>query len=191
MHRPQVAATVFLAQPHHHVDTRDLVAGRRGRHAIERDLRIGNVDQRVLALDEEMMMIRHVGVEIGLRAVDRDLAQQADIGELVQRVVDGRERDRDLGLGGLLVQHLGGEMPVALGEQDPAERHPLAGRAQPDLAQHRFHVVPGAAGQVGARTGTGAVARKRMRLRENRRPYLSHKLPFLAPGCQPRGQDST
>ena len=72
-----------------------------------------------------------VGVEIGLRAVDRDLAQQADLGELVQRVVDGRERHRHLGAARLLVEHLGGEVAVALAEQDPAERHALAGRPQP------------------------------------------------------------
>jgi hypothetical protein len=130
-----------------------------------------------------MVVIRDVGVEIGLRSVDRDLAQQADLGELVQRVVDGCERDRHLRLGGLLVEHLRRQVAVALGEQDPAKRHALTRRTQADLAQHRLHVMPGATGQLRARPGAHRVAGKRMRIRINRRPYyLGHELSFLAPG---------
>ncbi len=36
-------------------------------------------------------MRRNVGVEVGFRAIDGNLPQQADLGELVQRVVDGGE----------------------------------------------------------------------------------------------------
>src|ERR1700688_1489223 len=41
-------------------------------------------------------------------------------------------------------------MTVALGEQDPAQRHALAGRAQAHFAELLLDVVPGAAGTVGA-----------------------------------------
>ena len=74
-----------------------------------------------------------------------ELAQEPLLHEQVERVVDGRERHRHLGLGRLLVKHFGGQMAVALGEQDPAERHALPRRAQANVAQHRFDVVPGAA----------------------------------------------
>ena len=75
----RISSSLFAlaAQPHHHVDAGDLVAGRRDRHLADDLVGAGNVDQRVVAFDEEMMMRRGVGVEIGLRAVDRDLAQQA------------------------------------------------------------------------------------------------------------------
>ena len=98
--------------------------------------------------DEEVMVLGIVGVEIGLRAVDRDLPQQPDFGELVQRVVDGGKRHRHFGAVRFLVQHFRRDVPVALGEQDPAERHALPGRAQADFAQLRLHVVPGAAGEI-------------------------------------------
>src|SRR5207244_11927212 len=41
-------------------------------------------------------------------------------------------------------------MPVALGKQDPAERHALPGRPQADVAQHALHVVPGASVEIGS-----------------------------------------
>jgi hypothetical protein len=89
-----------------------------------------------------MMVGRGIGIEIRLRSFDRHLAQQADLGELVQRVVDGGQRHRHLGAGRLFVKHFGGEVAVALAEQQPAERHALARRPQADLAQHRLHVMP-------------------------------------------------
>src|SRR6188474_1458208 len=89
----RLLAAVLAAQPHHHVDARDLVALGRRRHLADDLLGVRDVHQRVVALHEEVVMRGGVGVEIGLRAVDRDLAQQADLGELMQRVVDGGERD--------------------------------------------------------------------------------------------------
>ncbi len=43
------------------------------------ELRVGQIDQRVVVLDIEMMMRIHVGVEVGLRAGDADLTQQAEL----------------------------------------------------------------------------------------------------------------
>ena len=76
-----------------------------------------------------------IGVEIGPGAVDRELAQEPGFRELVQGVVDGRERDRHAGPARLVEQHFGGDMPVALAEQQPAEGNPLPGRTQADPAQ--------------------------------------------------------
>jgi hypothetical protein len=80
-------------------------------------MRVGDIDQLVIVLEIKVMMRRHVGVEIGLGAVDADLTQQAGIGELIERVVDGGQRYRDLGEGGLLVKHFRGQMAGALAEQ--------------------------------------------------------------------------
>ena len=38
-------------------------------------------------------------------------------------------------------------MPIALGEQNPSQRHALLGRTQADLAESLFDIVPGTAGQ--------------------------------------------
>ena len=122
-------------------------------------MRVGNVDQLVVVFEIEVVMRRHVGVEIGLGAVDADLAQQAGIGQLIERVVDGGERHRNLGQGGFLVEHFRGEMARALAEQQPAQRHALAGRTQTGRLQHFVDVVPGTTGQrrlVSSRTGGGA-----------------------------------
>ena len=52
------AALALAPQPHHHVDAGDLVACRRDRHLADDHLGAGNVDQLVLAFDEEVMMRR-------------------------------------------------------------------------------------------------------------------------------------
>ena len=91
-------------------------------------------------------MRRHVGVEISLGAVDADLTQQARIGQLIERVVDGRERHRNLGESGFLVKHFRGEVASSLAEQKPPERHALTGRAQAGRLQHFVDIVPGTTG---------------------------------------------
>src|SRR5437588_5311920 len=60
------AASAGLAQPHHDIDARDLIALRRMRQSVEHHLGVRDVDQRVLAFDEEVMVVGHVGVEISL-----------------------------------------------------------------------------------------------------------------------------
>ena len=83
-------------------------------------------------------------------AVDGDLAEQADFGDLVQCVVNGRERHRHLGLGRFFVEHFGRDVPVALAEEEPAERDALARRAKPRAAQ--------AVAQIQSRVGRTAFA---------------------------------
>src|ERR1700733_9721474 len=67
-------ASALLAQPHDHVDAGDLVALGHFRHLVQDQMRIGDVDQFVIVFKIEVMMRGHVGVEIGLGAVDADLA---------------------------------------------------------------------------------------------------------------------
>src|SRR5581483_9115476 len=50
------------------------------------------------------------------------------------------------------VKHLGREMTLALAEQEPAQRHALAGRTQADRLQQLVDVMPRTAGQ-GRRAG--------------------------------------
>jgi len=70
-------ASALLAQPHDHVDPGDLVAFGHFRHLLQHQMRVRNVDQFVVVLEIEVVMRRDVGVEIGLGAVNADLAQQA------------------------------------------------------------------------------------------------------------------
>src|SRR5690606_19376317 len=82
-----------------------------------------------------------VGVEIGAGAFEREDAQEAGLGELVERVVDGGERDGDAGGKRLLVQLLGGKVAVALGEQQLGQRDSLPRRTQACLAHANFQLV--------------------------------------------------
>src|SRR2546425_4556158 len=110
-------------------------------------MRVGNVDQLVVVFEIEVVVRGDVGVEIGLGAVDRYLAQETRIGELIERVVDGRQRHRNLGERGFLVQHFRGQMAGALAEQQPAQRHALAGRPKTGGLQHFVYVVAWTTGQ--------------------------------------------
>ncbi len=105
------------------------------------------------------MVIGHVGVVVDLGAVDGDLAQQPGLGEHVQAVVDGGERYRHAQFLGFLVELLGRQVAVALGEQQQAKRHALAGRPQPGILQLGTQGVDGAAGhdrvEVGRCAGPG------------------------------------
>src|SRR6516225_10270805 len=115
---------------------------------------MGNVNEIVLALDEEMVVLAHVGIEICFRSVYRDLAQKSGVREQVERVVNSGKRDRDLRLDRFLIQHLGGEMPVSFTEQHPPQRQTLLGWAQACLAQQSLDIAPAATGGGGpAMTG--------------------------------------
>src|SRR6188472_4520238 len=59
----------LAAQADHHVDAGDLVAGRSGRGLGHHLCGARDVDQSIVAFDEEMVVRGGVGVEIGLRAV--------------------------------------------------------------------------------------------------------------------------
>ena len=87
-----------------------------------------DVLQFAAVLDQEVVMIADIGVEIDAGAIDGDFAQQAGGGELVKGVIDGGQRDREIGRQRLLVKTLGGHMPVFAGEQQFGERNSLARR---------------------------------------------------------------
>jgi len=85
-----------------------------------------DIDERSIALDEVVIVIGRVGVKIGPLAADGDFTQEPRPLELVQRVVDGCQRNALTGAHRLLVQDFGGHVPVAVGEQKLRQRDPLA-----------------------------------------------------------------
>src|ERR1022692_3236997 len=96
-------------------------------------------------------------------------------------------RHRHLGAGRLFVKHFGGEVAVALAEQQPAERHALARRPQADLAQHRLHVMPRATRKLRA---VGRLRRRGGRyIREYHGARLAHRYAQTAsPGGPARNR---
>src|SRR5256714_8105288 len=87
------------------------------RRAVDTDRAAWDVHQATLDLDEEMVVVGDVGIEIRALPADGDLAQQTCALELMQRIVDGCQRDPLAGLHGLLVQDLGRDVAVALAAQ--------------------------------------------------------------------------
>ena len=96
-------------------------------------------------LDEEMMVMAGVGIEIGPAGRDHDFAQQAGIAELVERVVDRGQRNRQACPANFGMQAFRRDMAMFALEQQARQSHPLAGRAQAGRAQ--------AGGKIG--TGSG------------------------------------
>jgi len=62
----------------------NLVAFRRRRHRANEHVARGNVHEFIFVFDKKMVMCRIVGVEIGLRGINRDMTQETHFGELVQ-----------------------------------------------------------------------------------------------------------
>ena len=88
-----------------------------------------------LVFEEEVVMLGGIGVEIGLGPIHSELAQKAGFRELVQGVVDGRQRDRNTGARRLVEQNFGGDVPIALAKQQPSEGDALPRRTQAHAAQ--------------------------------------------------------
>ena len=122
--------------------------------ALEHD-RVGrDVDHPLLVLEVEVVMVRGVGVEIGPRGVDRDFAQEARFLELVERVVDRRQRDVDARSLRLEVKLLGADVAMGAAEQQFGQCHALARRPQSGHPQHRREA--GAAGGQRSQEPVGA-----------------------------------
>src|SRR5262245_28895100 len=62
---PEDAFSGLAAQPHNDVNAGDLVAFRRGRRLADDYLGVWNVEHLILAFDEEMVVRRRIGIEIG------------------------------------------------------------------------------------------------------------------------------
>ena len=69
---------------------------------------------------EQNAVIAGIRIEIAARRLDHNLTEKSCLRELMQRVVDRRERHADPGGGGFGVQRLSADVTVALPEQNPA-----------------------------------------------------------------------
>ena len=81
-------------QPYDDVDTSDFIALWRLRGLTNEQGTHGDVHEFIFVLDEKVMVSGIVGVEVGLGRIDRNLPQQTEVGELVQRVVHRGKRHR-------------------------------------------------------------------------------------------------
>ncbi len=115
-----------LSETHDDVDVADRHALGRLGDAVDADRVAGDVHQFPVLLDEEMIVVRRVRVEICLAALYAELAQEAGLGELVQRVVDSGERHMLARGQRLGMKDLGRDVAVAGPEQERAEHEPLA-----------------------------------------------------------------
>src|SRR5262245_61156317 len=80
-----------LCQPYDDVDVADARADGRLGQTVDANAVTRNVHQVAFALEIEMIVVRRVGVEVGLGAFNGELAQEAGAFELMQGVVDRRE----------------------------------------------------------------------------------------------------
>ena len=81
------------------------------------------------------MVVRHIGIEIGPRAFNGDLPEQARVGELMQRVVDRRQRDRNIRRHRFFMKPFGGNMTMPAAKQNRRKGNPLTRRPQACGAQ--------------------------------------------------------
>ena len=84
------------------------------------------------------MVIRHIGVEIGAGTLHLDNAQHARIRELMQRVVDGGQRNGEARILSFLMQRFSRNVTITGGEQEICERDTLACRTQARTPQTLF-----------------------------------------------------
>ena len=114
----RVISSPLFPQPDDNIDTDDLVTLWWGRRGADKHIGRWNIYEFVLVFDEKVIVKGGVGIKIGFGRVDRDLTQEASVGELVQCVIDGCERNANLCACRFLVEHFSSYMPIALGEQN-------------------------------------------------------------------------
>ena len=112
--RPGAAPAYALGnKPHKDVDAGDLHALRRLREVFH--AKAGRVDvcEFAILFEEEMKVVGCLRIEVGLRAFDRDLAEKSGLDELVKRIVDCCERNRNAMVHCFGMHSFGREMPVS------------------------------------------------------------------------------
>src|SRR6202012_3321998 len=78
----------------------------------------------------EVLMRLGVGIEIGMIDIDSALAQKARIGELMERIIDRRERNQCSDGDGFLVQDLRRHMSMTVSKKECSKRHALPSGTQ-------------------------------------------------------------
>jgi len=119
------------AQTDNHVDMGDFHAFGGLWQTMNRQVARRYVHHLIVTLNKEMVMVRYVGIKIGLGRFDSQHPQHAGIGKLMQRIVYGGQRNRLPCRNGLFVQFFSSQMPVALGKQQAGQGNALARWTQP------------------------------------------------------------
>lgn len=127
--------TAAAFNPHDYFHTRLRGTGRNIREPIYNNGVAGNIGKIAFVFKIKMMMVVDIRVEVGARAVDDDLTQQANFRKLMKRVVDGRQRNANAGRLCFGVQGFGGHMPVDTVEQKFSKGNALARRPQAGFPQ--------------------------------------------------------
>ena len=102
----------------------------------ELDVAIGNIRKFAGIFIQQVMVVRRIRVKIRTTRSDHDFAQQLRFRKLVERIVNGRQGDFDLGIDRFAMKLFGGDVPVILLKQELGERQLLASRAEPGWFQN-------------------------------------------------------
>ncbi len=127
----QEGALSFRPQPHDEVDLGDLVAlgGLEALH--NADAIRADIANRAGVFEEEMRMVARIRVEDGLAPLDREAANEADLGEEVQDIIHRRQRGRHPGGLRFRGEGVGGQVAITLSKQQLGEAKTLPRRPQP------------------------------------------------------------
>lgn len=101
----------------------------------------GNVDKFLVGRVVKMVVMAGIGVEIGTLGIDHDLTQQASFGELMQGVVDRRQRHADARFYRFAMQNFRRDMPITGAIKQTRQVTPLACWPKPCGAQVVAQVV--------------------------------------------------
>lgn len=130
-------ATVFAAQAHDHIDFRDLVTFRRLEMIARADAGHSNIHYPARVLVIEMAMVSRIGIEDRLATLNCKAANETDVSEQVQHIINRRERRKHPRFMRLSRERVGGHMPIALAEQQFGQTKPLPCGAQPVFFEQR------------------------------------------------------
>ena len=113
-----------------HIDRRDVVPFGRIRKVGKQHTVSRNIDQTVGVGIIEMMMVRCVGIKDTMLVMDSDSPQQAGIGKLVQRIIDGATGHLHAGITDFAGKTIGGNMAMTSVEQQSGNCQPLLRRTE-------------------------------------------------------------
>ena len=113
-----------------HIDRRDVVPVGRIRKVGKQHPVSRNIDQTVGVRIIEMMMVRCVGIKDTVLVMGRDPPQQAGIGKLVQRIIDGAAGHLHAGIADFAGKTIGGNMAMTSVEQQSGNGQPLLRRTE-------------------------------------------------------------
>ena len=124
------ALAVFRRDVNQHIDRRDFVPVGRIWKVGKQHLISRNIDQTVGVRFVEMMMVRCVSIENTILVMDGDPSQQADIGKLVQCIIDCATCHLHAGITDFTSKTIGGNMTMTPVKQQSGNCQPLLRRTK-------------------------------------------------------------